>query len=380
MITTKERSRLQRKRVKESYVLILQSEIDRHYSGMDKIRTKLLSRESRVRISAALLFSLFTLMGRTGTADTAADFEAASAIYDSSWAFVATLPDGYYLAPSPRWYNLIDSSLKVATIRANSYLGGIQRIHYRVFLVESQSRFDSLVGDGFPHWGAAVAIPSKHRIVIKAPELTPFDKSPGALAAHEFAHLSLSHNIGRPPPRWLDEGFAMYVADEGQFVSVPDLVLATLFGNMIDLAAINEINGFDQKRAQLGYSESYLAFQHLFEYYGPEAVRELCLSLRGGATIDEALMAATGADLNGFQDEVFEVIKMRYGIVAVLIDSTLFWGLLALLIPLGYILNRLRRKKRYQKWERDEALSSTDFDYGDPRYPEKTDDEDNPWN
>ena len=71
---------------------------------------------------------------------------------------------------------------------------------------------------------------------------------------------------------------------------------------------------------------------------------------------------------------------MRYGIVAVLIDSTLFWGLLALLIPLGYFLNRLRRKKRYKKWERDEALSSTDFDYGDSRYPEKPDDEDHPWN
>ncbi|MCH9032614.1 MAG: hypothetical protein IIB00_10200 [candidate division Zixibacteria bacterium] len=353
---------------------------------MDQISAKPLSRNFRVSISPGfislffLLPSLLTLIGGTVAADTAADSETAGAIYDSSWAFVAILPDGYYFAPSPRWYKLIDSSLKVATIRANSYLGGIQRIEYSVYLVESASRFDSLVGEGFPHWGAAVAIPSKHLIIIKAPELTTFDRSPGALAAHEFAHLSLSHIIGRPPPRWLDEGFAMYVADEGQFVSVSDLALATLFGSMIDLEEIDKINSFDQKRAQLGYSESYLAFQHLFEYYGPEAVRELCLSLRGGATIDEALMIATGADLQGFQDEVFEVIKMRYGIVTVLIDSTLFWGLLALLIPLGYFLNRMRRKKRYEKWERDEALSSTDFDYGDPRYPEKTDDEDHPWN
>ena len=118
----------------------------------------------------------------------------------------------------------------------------------------------------------------------------------------------------------------------------------------------------------------------MFEYYGPEAFQGLCLSLRGGATIDEALMVATGADLQGFQDEVFEVIKMRYGIVTVLIDSTLFWGLLALLIPLGYFLNRMRRKKRYEKWERDEELSSTDFDYGDPDNPAKIDDEDQPRN
>ena len=39
------------------------------------------------------------------------------------------------------------------------------------------------------------------------------------------------------------------------------------------------------------------------------------------------------------------------------------------------------RKKRsyYKKWEEEEKLHSTDFDYGDPDNPETTDDDGESW-
>ena len=49
--------------------------------------------------------------------------------------------------------------------------------------------------------------------------------------------------------------------------------------------------------------------------------------------------------------------------------------LLALVIIVGYILNRIKRKKRIQEMDEYDVYHSTDFDYGDVEEP----DEDKPW-
>lgn len=65
--------------------------------------------------------------------------------------------------------------------------------------------------------------------------------------------------------------------------------------------------------------------------------------------------------------------------VSLFMDTMFFWLGLAIVVIIGSWL-RVRKKRRlYRKWEQQEQLESTDFDYGDPANPEKIEDDDEPW-
>ena len=59
-------------------------------------------------------------------------------------------------------------------------------------------------------------------------------------------------------------------------------------------------------------------------------------------------------------------------------DTMWFWLALAIILVVGAFWKYSQRRKYYKKWEAEERLHSTDFEYGDPDNPEQTDD-DEPW-
>ena len=61
--------------------------------------------------------------------------------------------------------------------------------------------------------------------------------------------------------------------------------------------------------------------------------------------------------------------------LTLIFNSNLIWILMALVIIVGFILNRLRRKKRLEEFDEYDKYHSTDFDYGNVEEP----DEDKPW-
>ena len=62
--------------------------------------------------------------------------------------------------------------------------------------------------------------------------------------------------------------------------------------------------------------------------------------------------------------------------ISVIFNSNILWLLLASILILGYLLYRLRRKKRFDDMDRYDQMHSTDFDYG---AGVEEPDEDNPW-
>ena len=108
-----------------------------------------------------------------------------------------------------------DSVVKVTRDRLQELIGPFEIDSLDIHIVTSEKRFDSLVGNYVPDWGAAVAIPLKRLIVIKSPLILPGDKSLGELVAHEYSHIALAQAVRyRRVPRWLDEGMSMYVSAE----------------------------------------------------------------------------------------------------------------------------------------------------------------------
>ncbi|MBU0985052.1 MAG: hypothetical protein KKA42_14355, partial [candidate division Zixibacteria bacterium] len=78
-----------------------------------------------------------------------------------------------------------DSSLRITRSRLQKMLQDSLHFTAEIHLVSSIERFDSLVGSGFPEWGAAAALPALNLIVIKSPNRFHTQRPLSELLAHE---------------------------------------------------------------------------------------------------------------------------------------------------------------------------------------------------
>ncbi|MFZ5979137.1 MAG: peptidase MA family metallohydrolase, partial [Candidatus Zixiibacteriota bacterium] len=248
-----------------------------------------------------------------------------------------------------------------------------------IYMVENMDIFESLIGGRFPDWGAAAALPLKNLIVVKSPDSFNLGRPLYELLSHEYAHLALHHRTGRyAPPRWFDEGLAMMVSAEWSWTDNLAMSRAAVFGRFIRLLDIEQMNRFNSVRAHQAYAQSYLAVQYLYREYGREAVNVFLDEIAAGATVDSALMASIGSDYWGFQQEFNIYLTQRFNAASLFMDTIYLWIALAIVVIIGGLLRMKSKRDYFKKWEEDEKLHSTDFDYGDPDHPEKTDD-DEPW-
>jgi hypothetical protein len=289
-------------------------------------------------------------------------------------------PFSYYFS-NPVYIDRVDSALNGTRSRLQSLLRDSLAITAEIHLVETASKFDSLIGGRFPEWGAAVAVPLRRLVVIKSPDQFTVNRPLEELAAHEFTHLALAERTGRyRVPRWFDEGLAMLVSYEWSWQDNLTASLAAVTGDFVPLRAIERVNETPGSRARLAYAESYLAVQYLYDGYGNEAVNMFLDTLASGVSVDGALMASTGSNYADFEQEFFVYLRQRHNFATLLADTMYFWLGLAVILIVGAVLTMRRRRKYYDQWKRDERLESTDFDYGDPENPEEPDEpDDEPW-
>jgi hypothetical protein len=125
------------------------------------------------------------------------------------------------------------------------------------------------------------------------------------LIRHEVAHIVFDEAVRNPygyPPRWLNEGIAVYLAkgyDDGDRAQVEG---AARSGSIIPLEGLAGQFPTRPSRFGLAYAESVAAVDHLIRTQGEPAPGRLVVALGEGATLDEAFVDATGADLRAFED------------------------------------------------------------------------------
>ena len=269
-----------------------------------------------------------------------------------------------------------DSVIAVTRGHIIALIGAIPEDTLDVHIVGTVARFDSLAGDFIPDWGAGVAIPHRKRIVIKSPLILTGEKSLGELVAHEYAHIALARAVRMQwVPRWLNEGFSMYMSTEWSWRDNLSAGMAVLMGYTARLAEIEKLNRFFSEKAEAAYAESYLAFTYFLDTYGKEGLRIFLAHSARNRDVDFCFMMATGGDYGDFQNEFSTFLLGRYNVLAVILDSNILWLFLALIIIIGFVINRLRRKSRMRELDEYDKLHSSDFDYGEIEKP----DEDKPW-
>ncbi len=287
--------------------------------------------------------------------------------------FVFHVDNPSYIQPS-------DSALTAARTRLIGLLHDSLDYKPDIYIVGDQTYFSQLIGGSFPDWGAAAALPSLKRIVIKSPDRFNIGRPLPELLAHEYAHLAVAKRVGlREAPRWFDEGMAMTVSMEWSWSDNLAMSNAAVFGHFIPLNEIDRVNRFPEGKAHLAYAESYLALTYLVKQYGVSSLNLFLDEVARGHSVDAALMAATGSDSKGFEQEFRAYLDSRFNFTSLLMDTIYFWIALAIVLVIGTVIRFRKRRSYYKEWQDDQKFQSTDFDYGDPRHPEKTDDDDEPW-
>ena len=120
---------------------------------------------------------------------------------------------------------------------------------------------------------------------------------------HELAHLVFHDAVVNPyqyPPRWLNEGVAVYVS-EGYPESYRSQVRGAAGGDtIIPLEGLGGQFPTRATRQSLAYAESIDAVDHLVETHGEAALVELIHAFGDGLGLDGAFIAATGEDFAAF--------------------------------------------------------------------------------
>ncbi|KAA3632972.1 MAG: hypothetical protein DWP97_10025 [Calditrichaeota bacterium] len=250
----------------------------------------------------------------------------------------------------------------------------------KLYLLDDLSQFNNLTAGKIPDWGAAVAYSARKLIAIKSPDKFNTRKSVPILVAHEYTHLAIADKCGfHDPPRWMHEGLSVFLSEEWSWSDNLAMGKAAVFGQFIPLADIDNVNRFNESKAQIAYAESYLAVKFMLRYYGSNSVNLFLTRIGEGKTVDEALYSSTGLTVEEFQTDFNAYLNQQFNFVSIFMDTIFFWIALAIIMVVGFFLQFKKRRKYYKKWEEQEKLQSTDFDYGDPDNPEHIEDDDEPW-
>jgi hypothetical protein len=219
-----------------------------------------------------------------------------------------------------------------------------------VHLAPSREVFNSLQPAGrAPEWAAGTAIVEELRMVMFSPADAWGEGVRGESAdvfVHELTHLYLYEALGgRHAPRWFDEGLARMVAGEWHTQDEVRLTFATLFNRLIPLNDLVRRWPAASERAGLAYAES-LSLVMFIRQRG--WLTPLIESLQDGYDAPDALRRATGLSLPQLEKRWRKHLRAHHTWLAIL-DQTLMWGLLALLLVGGWLLIRRRRRRQYDR-------------------------------
>jgi hypothetical protein len=182
------------------------------------------------------------------------------------------------------------------------------------FIYADQAAFYQALGPGTRENVGGEAIPSNRTLFAL---ITPgqIDASwVSVVIPHELTHIVFNTAVDNPyhfPPRWLNEGLAVYLS-EGY--GVDDRVAAESAARDGSIIPLNGLTGQFPVSTDgffLAYSESVSAIDFLVKTYGKDALVALIRSYAKGVTDDEAFQAALGVTATGFGDAWLKSLGAR---------------------------------------------------------------------
>jgi hypothetical protein len=236
-------------------------------------------------------------------------------------------------------------SLLAAAMRRDTF-PGLPRSssHVVIVVAPDAAHFRALVGPALPEWGAAVAFPDAQRIIVQGGGASSAAGDPVATLRHELAHLALHEYLDDLAPRWFDEGYASFAAQEAG----REEVLATNLAvhGVPTLASLDTGLVGGEGQATVSYALAYRAVADLAALDPARGLTLLLKYWKDSGSLDQAVRRAYGEPLDTFEAQWRARTRRRYGALAVASDVAFAVAvLLTLLAPL-YVARRRRDRLR----------------------------------
>ena len=125
----------------------------------------------------------------------------------------------------------------------------------------------------------------------------------GIVIPHELVHLVFDTAVANPyhfPPRWLNEGVAVYLSQGYDIGDRSAVEQAASDGTLIPLEGLSGQFPTTRERFFLAYAESVAAVDFLIRQHSRDALVQLVRSYATGLTDDEAFERAIGMDVASF--------------------------------------------------------------------------------
>jgi hypothetical protein len=230
---------------------------------------------------------------------------------------------------------------EIERIARNLHMQDVDRIRISIL---DEKEFNKDYGNILPEWGVGFAIPKKNLILLKFP--SSFNNPPRLkfIVGHEIAHILIHRKARTSIPRWFDEGTAIYLSRELNFMDEIKLSMAVLLKKIIPLEALEENFPYSGEQAYLAYIESVSAVNYLVEQDGPYIINQILVETKKSHSFEDGFLIATKMDVNIFELEWKDYLSKRFKITLLLKPNLLFLIIATFVIILG-IIKKLRRRR-----------------------------------
>jgi hypothetical protein len=208
-------------------------------------------------------------------------------------------------------------ALRIAedAIRESSELLGVTESEPIDFFIYAQEEpFDDALGPGLQENVGGLANHNIRTLFGLIPPAQIDDAWVGIVIPHELLHLvfnTASTNPYHSPPRWLNEGLAVYVSQGYDQLDRGDVERGARAGTLIPLDGLTGQFPRSDEQFSLAYSESVSAVDYLIRTYDTDALVSLIRSYADGRTDDEAFTEALGIDMSAFGEAWLADLKAK---------------------------------------------------------------------
>jgi len=225
--------------------------------------------------------------------------------------------------------------------------------NFHIYIMPTRKSFLATLESGLPQWTGAFAVPDQQLMVVKSPRWNNQDKYNHSLV-HELVHLTIHRVVGlHTIPRWLDEGLAIFYAEETRWHQATAISKALATRSIIPLSEIDDVLNFHPQKADLAYQQSYSAVRYLLATYDIEALHRILYGLKEGKSINECFIFATGSTFENFEKEWQGMIAKTHRWVWLYELDTYIWALIIGLLILAFLVRQWRNRRIKREWQQE---------------------------
>lgn len=229
----------------------------------------------------------------------------------------------------------------------------------RVILAPTVARFDALLGGTQTEGTLGAYLVGRGIIVLRSPRTVHgggWDLRD--VLRHELAHGIIDLAIHEPIPLWLNEGLAILVSGELDYLDEAQLTTRAVVGGLIPMPELIARFPRSEGARTLAYAQAASFVRFLLRQDGMEGLQRLLHTMAMGASPPEAFLQTYGEPLSELEQRWQHGLSQRFSMFTLITTTSLLGGLGIPLLLLAVLRRWWQRRRAYRQWEQEERLQA----------------------